>query len=178
MNEPQAIALFYLIPIALWLALLGILFRVWWSHTLEDGLAYLVFLRERKVLFVSLLAGLTILHVIVEVVNIGFVLGWFAGLSVLTFGLAASVIGSVLVFLFGWVLLRGAGPTSPRPAVLDGPEHLAYTVGLVDRAEAAQASRRESGLRSPGAQGTLAPNPGLLPPPYPVADERASGPLH
>ena len=177
MNETQAIALFYLIPIALWLALLGILFRVWWSHKLEDGLAYLVFLRERKVLFVSLLAGLTVLHVIVEVVNIGYVLGWFAGLSVLTFGLTASVVGSVLVFLFGWVLLRGAGPKTAHPTVLDGPEHLAYTLGLVDRAEAAKWSRQESGPRSTGSQGASAPSPEAAPPPCPIADERAPASL-
>ncbi len=175
MNEPEAIALFYLIPIALWLALLGVLFRVWWSHKLEDSLAYLVFLRERKVLFLSLLGALTVLHVTVEVVNIANVLGWLGGPAVIGFGLVATLLGSLIVFLFAWFLL-GAKPSNTKPMVFDGPEHLAYSLGIIDRAESGrtvpapvaapgeQARRSRPSTTSPhGVQGASPSGPGLPP---------------
>lgn len=141
MNEAQALAFFYVIPIALWLALLGVLVRVWWSRRLEDSLAYLVFLRERKVLFISLLVALTVLHIVVEFVNLLNGLGGIAGPAVLGFGLVATTVGAVIVFLFAWFLLRGAATGARHPVVLDVPEHIAYSLGVLDRAE------QESGQR-------------------------------
>ncbi len=135
MNTVQGLALFYAIPIALWLGLLAILFRVWWSHKLEDSLAYLVFLRERKVLFISLLAALTVLHVIVEFVNLVNGLGGLPDSFALGLGLVATIVGALIVFLFAWFLLRGAAGPHRSPVVLDLPEHLAYSLGVLDRAE-------------------------------------------
>jgi hypothetical protein len=131
----QNLALFYLIPIALWLALVVILFRIWWSQKLEDSLAYLVFLRERKVLFMSLFIGLAVLHVAEESLLMTNAFGWISERTTEIIGLAGSVVGAVIIFLFGWLLLRGAASKVGRPVVLDVPPHLAYTLGVLDRSE-------------------------------------------
>lgn len=135
MDSAQAFALFYVVPIALWFALLAVLFRVWWSHKLEDSLAFLVFLRERKVLFVSLLISLTVVHIGSLFVRLANGFGWVDDWVALGFGLIASVVGSLIVFLFAWFLLRVGSPGSRAPVVLDLPEHLAYSLGVLDRAE-------------------------------------------
>lgn len=135
MSPPDAFALFYIIPIALWLTLVVILFRVWWSRKLEDSLAYLVFLRRRKVLFVSLFASLAALHVAEESLLLANGLGWISTSMTLDVGLVGSVVGGVLIFSFGWLLLRGAASQVSRPIVVDVPAHLAYSLGVLDRSE-------------------------------------------
>jgi pilus assembly protein TadC len=144
MGSPDTLALFYVIPIALWLALVVILFRVWWSRKLEDSLAYLVFLRERKVLFVSLFASLAALHVAEESLQITNGFGWISDSMTLDIGLAGSVAGAVIIFLFGWLLLRGASIHVQRPIVLDVPPQLAYSLGVLDRSEQEQRDRTVS----------------------------------
>lgn len=135
MNVVQDLALFYVIPIALWIALLAILFRVWWSSKLEDSLAYLVYLRERKVLFVSLIGGLAVVHVINEFVKIANGFGWVGSYATAGVRIVASVAGSVIVFLFAWFLLWVGPARLPRPLVLDVPDHLTYSLGVLDRVE-------------------------------------------
>lgn len=135
MFSAQDLAFFYLAPIALWLALLAILVRVWWSGKLEDSLAYLVFLRERKLLFVSLLVALTLLHVGVELVNIVSTFESIGGTAMLAFGLGTTTVGALIVFLFAWLLLRRPPKGPRRSLVLDLPDHLAYSLGALDRAE-------------------------------------------
>jgi hypothetical protein len=134
-NEAQNLALFYLIPIALWVALLLIVFRVWWSRKLEDSLAYLVYLRERRVLFVSLIVGLAFLHMANEAVKIANGFGWIGDYATLGVGIVVSVAGTLIVFLFAWFLLWRGPSQVPRPIVLDVPENLAYSLGVLDRAE-------------------------------------------
>lgn len=134
-NEAQQLAVYYVIPIALWLTLLAILFRVWWSRKLEDSLAYLVFLRERKVLFVSLIALMAVIHLSNESIKIATGIGWIGGPVALEAGLTASVAGALTLFFFAWSLLRGAAKRVARPIVLDIPPHLAYSLGVLDRAE-------------------------------------------
>ena len=143
MVAAQYLALFYLIPIALWLALLAVLFRVWWSRKLEDSLAYLVFLRERKVLFISLLVGLTAVHLFAESVRLANGLGWLNDFATLGIGLVTSVVGALIVFLFAWFLLRGSSGRRTQPVVLDVPEHLIYSLGVLDRAESDRERRTE-----------------------------------
>jgi len=135
MDALQDLALFYIIPIALWLTLLLIVCWIWWTRKLADSLAYLVYLRERKVLFVSLIAGLACLRVAAGLVNLVSGFGWVSSFAVLITGVVASVTGGVIVFLFGWLLLW-RGPTRlPQPLVLDLPAHLTYSLGVLDRAE-------------------------------------------
>lgn len=135
MGLPNGFALFYLIPIALWLALVVILFRVWWSRKLEDSLAYLVFLRQRKVLFVSLFASLAVLHVAEESLQLSNGFGRISSSTTVGIGVVGSVAGAIIIFVFGWILLRGASSQVARPIVLDVPPHLAYSLGVLDRAE-------------------------------------------
>ncbi|HTT14631.1 MAG TPA: hypothetical protein VMG81_02475 [Thermoplasmata archaeon] len=131
----QDLALFYLIPIALWLTLLLIVCWIWWTKRLEDSLAYLVYLRERKVRFVSLIGALALTRIVAAVVNLASGIGWVSGLAVLVTGIVASVLGGILVFLFGWLLLWRGPAAVPHPLVLDVPEHLAYSLGVVDRTD-------------------------------------------
>ncbi len=135
MSPTQDLAFFYLVPIALWFALLAILVRVWWSGKLEDSLAYLVFLRERKLLFVSLLVALTVLHIGVEFVNFASTFNSIGGTAVLAFGIGATTVGALIVFLFAWLLLRRPPPGPRRSLVLDLPDNIAYSLGALDRAE-------------------------------------------
>jgi hypothetical protein len=137
-NEAQDLALFYFVPIALWAALILILFRVWWSRKLEDSLAYLVYLRERKVLFVSLIVGLACLHVVNESVKVANGFGWVSGYATLGVGLVASIAGAAILFLFAWFLVWRGPARLPDPVVLDLPENLAYSLGVLDRAEKAR----------------------------------------
>jgi hypothetical protein len=135
MNAAQDVALFYVIPIALWVGLLLILFRVWWMSTLEDSLAYLVYLRERKALFITLLVGLAAVHMTNESVKFANGFGWVGASATLAVGLAATFLGALILFLFAWFLLWRAPSEIRRPIVLDVPEHLAYSLGVLDRAE-------------------------------------------
>jgi len=137
-NEAEVLAFFYLIPVALWLTILAILLQVWWGGKLEDSLAYLVFLRERKVLFVSLIAGMAAVHLVNESVKILYGVGGISESTTLTVGLMASLAGAALVFLFAWFLLRGAQTKVARPIVLDVPPHMVYSLGVLDRAEQEQ----------------------------------------
>jgi hypothetical protein len=134
-NELQELALFNLIPIALWLTLLFLVCWIWWSKRLQDSLAYLVYLRERKVLFVSMLAGLAALRVVGAIVSLASGFGYVSSGQLLLTGLVGSVIGGVIVFLFGWLLLWRGPAHTPAPLVLDVPEHLTYSLGALDRAE-------------------------------------------
>jgi hypothetical protein len=142
MDALQDLALFYVVPIALWLTLLLIVCWVWWTRKLEDSLAYLVYLRERKVLFVSLIAGLACLRVAAALVNLMSGFGWVNGLGVLVTGVAASIIGALIVFLFGWLLLWRGPSRLPQPLVLDIPNHLTYSLGVLDRSETKGDRRR------------------------------------
>jgi hypothetical protein len=135
MNAAQDVALFYVIPIALWIGLLLILIRVWWTSTLEDSLAYLVYLRERKALFITLLVGLAAVHMANESVKFANGFGWIGDSMTLAVGLAATFLGALILFLFAWFLLWRAPSQVQRPIVLDVPEHLAYSLGVLDRAE-------------------------------------------
>jgi hypothetical protein len=135
MDGLQELALFYLIPVALWLTLLLIVCWIWWTRKLADSLAYLVYLRERKVLFVSLIAGLASLRVAAGLVNLVSGFGWVSAFAVLVTGVVASIAGAVIVFLFGWLLLWRGPSRLPRPLVLDLPDHLTYSLGVLDRAE-------------------------------------------
>jgi hypothetical protein len=135
-NGLQDLALFYLIPIALWLTVLLVVCWIWWTKRLEDSLAYLLYLRERKLLFVSLLAALASTRVAAALVNLASGFGLVSATAVLVTGIVASIVGGSIVFLFGWQLLW-RGPTSlPSPLVLDLPDHVTYSIGAVDRAEA------------------------------------------
>ena len=135
MNGLQSLTLFYLIPIVLWLCLLLIVCWIWWTKRLEDSLAYLVYLRERKVLFVSLLAALAALRVVTAVINIASGFGYVSAAALLEIGVVASIIGGVIVFAFAWLLLWRGPRQTPAPLVLDVPQHLAYSLGALDRAE-------------------------------------------
>ncbi len=135
MNGLQSLTLFYLIPIVLWLCLLLIVCWIWWTKRLEDSLAYLVYLRERKVLFVSLLAALAALRVVTAVINIASGFGYVSAAALLEIGVVASIIGGVIVFAFAWLLLWRGPRRTPAPLVLDVPQHLAYSLGALDRAE-------------------------------------------
>jgi Mn2+/Fe2+ NRAMP family transporter len=144
MTQPDSLALFYVIPIILWLVLVVILFRVWWSRKLEDSLAYLVFLRQRKVLFVTLFASLAALHVAEDSLQITNGFGWISDTMTVDIGVAGAVVGGIIIFLFGWLLLRGAATHVQRPIVLDVPAHLAYSLGVLDRSEQEQSERTVS----------------------------------
>jgi hypothetical protein len=135
MNGLQNLTLFYLIPIALWLTVLLIVCWIWWSKRLEDSLAYLVYLRQRKVLFVSMLAALAADRVVAGVINLASGFGYISATGVLEAGIVASIIGGVIVFLFGYLLLWRGPSRVPSPLVLDLPAHLAYSLGALDRAE-------------------------------------------
>ncbi len=135
MNGLQSLTLFYLIPIVLWLCLLLIVCWIWWTKRLEDSLAYLVYLRERKVLFVSLLAALAALRVVTAVLNIASGFGYVSAAALLESGVVASIIGGVIVFFFAWLLLWRGPRQTPAPLVLDVPQHLTYSLGALDRAE-------------------------------------------
>ncbi len=143
MDTAQYVALFYLVPIALLLALLAVLFRVWWSRKLEDSLAYLVFLRERKVLFISLLVGLATDHLVGQSARLANGFGWLSDYAMLGIGIVTSVVGALLVFLIAWLLLRGGADRRSQPVVLDVPEHLVYSLGVVDRAESLREKRSQ-----------------------------------
>jgi hypothetical protein len=135
MDALQDLALFYIVPIALWITLLLIVCWVWWSRKLEDSLAYLVYLRERKVQFVSLIAGLACLRVAAALINLASGFGWVDSAAVLVTGVVASILGAAIVFLFGWLLLWRGPSRLPQPLVLDLPPHLTYSLGALDRAE-------------------------------------------
>jgi hypothetical protein len=135
MGPLEDLTLFYLVPIALWLTLLVIVCWIWWAKKLEDSLAYLVYLRERKVQFVSLIVGLACLRVVAALVNLVSGFGWVSSFDVLVTGVAASIIGGTIVFLFGWLLLWRGPSRQTQPLVLDVPAHLAYSLGALDRAE-------------------------------------------
>ncbi len=145
MDGSQEVALLNIVATALWLAVLLILLKVWLTRRLEDSLAYLVYLRERKVLFVSLLGTLAALRVVTALLNVASGLGWsIRSSTVSTVGLGASLVGAVLVFLFAWLILW-KGPSRVRPSVvLDVPEHFSYSLGVVDRAESQREGREPS----------------------------------
>ncbi len=135
MNPSEALALVYFVPILFWFAVIGLLFRIWWSRRLEDSLAYLVFLRERKVLFVSLILGLAALHVTNSLVKMFNGFGWVSDYDALGIGMVVAVAGSVIVFLFGWTILRVPASGPDHPLTVDGPAHFLYAAGVVDRVE-------------------------------------------
>ena len=135
MDQAQALALFYVIPIALWVAVLVILLQVWLTRKLEDSLAYLVYLRERKVLFVSLLVALAGTRAISAVIKVANGFGWVDNNAALWAGIVTSVVGAAIVFVFAWFLLWKGPSRLPSPLVLDMPEQLAYSLGVLDRAE-------------------------------------------
>jgi hypothetical protein len=139
----QTLTLFYVIPIALWLALIGVLFRVWWTRRLEESLAYLVFLRQRRAFFTSLIVGLAALHVLYESVRISNGFGWISNVYMFEIGIGTSVAGGVLVFLFAWRLLWRGAPQRSLSTVLDLPEPLLYSLGVVDRTESGRDPRPE-----------------------------------
>jgi hypothetical protein len=143
MNAVQSLALFYIVPVALWLVVLLILLRVWLTGRLQDSLAYLVYLRERKTLFVSLLVALAGTRVVTAIFNIATGLGWMTSTpGVEAVGVLSAIVGAVLVLLFAWFLLwRGPSRTS-KAVVLDVPEELAYSLGVLDRAERARQGER------------------------------------
>lgn len=143
MDQTQLLTLFYIIPIALWVVVLLILLQVWLTRKLEDSLAYLVYLRERKVLFVSLLVGLAGTRAISAAVKVANGFGWVDNTVELWVGIIASIVGALIVFFFAWFLLWKGPSRLPRPLVLDVPEHLTYSLGVLDRAEKEQ-SRVES----------------------------------
>jgi hypothetical protein len=139
MDAVQNLALFYIIPVALWLVVLLILLRVWLTGRLQDSLAYLVYVRERKSLFISLLAALACTRAITAAFNIAVGLGWMAGsANVEAVGVLSAIAGSVIVLLFAWFLLLRGPSRVPKALVLDVPEHLMYSLGALDLAEQSQ----------------------------------------
>jgi hypothetical protein len=135
----QNLALFYIIPVALWLLVLLILLRVWLTGRLQDSLAYLVYVRERKSLFISLLVALAGTRAITAAFNIAAGLGWMAGsVNVEAVGVLSAIAGSVIVLLFAWFLLWRGPSRAPQALVLDVPEHLMYSLGALDLAEQSQ----------------------------------------
>lgn len=135
MDALQTLALFNLVPIALWLTLLLIVCWIWWTKRLQDSLAYLVYLRERKVLFVSMLGALAVLRVVGAVISLASGFGYVSSTELLLTGVVGSILGGVVVFLFGWLLLWRGPARTATPLVLDVPEHLTYSLGALDRAE-------------------------------------------
>ena len=135
MDQTQAITLFYVIPIALWVAVVVILLQVWLSRKLETSLAYLVYLRERKVLFISLLVALAGTRAASAVVRVANGFGWVGNGAELWTGIAMSILGAVIVLLFAWFLLWKGASRLPQPMVLDVPDSLTYSLGVLDRAE-------------------------------------------
>jgi hypothetical protein len=139
MDAVQNVALFYVVPVVLWIVVVLLLLRVWLTGRLQDSLAYLVYMRERKTLFISLLLALAGTRVLTAIFNIATGLGWMASSpNVEAVGVLGAVVGAVLVLLFAYFLLwRGPSQTSAT-VVLDVPEQMAYSLGVLDRAERSQ----------------------------------------
>jgi Na+/H+-translocating membrane pyrophosphatase len=98
-----------------------------------------VCLRECKVLFVSLMASMAIIHVVNESVKIMNGVGGISTSVTLEVCLGVSVAGAILIYLFASFMLKGATRRVSRPIVLDVPAHLAYSLGVLDRTEEARA---------------------------------------
>jgi ABC-type nickel/cobalt efflux system permease component RcnA len=135
-NAVQNLALFYVIPVALWLVVLLILLRVWLTGRLQDSLAYLVYLRERKALFISLLVALACTRAVTAAFNIAMGLGWVVGSTTAeAVAVLSAIVGAILVLLFAWFLLWRGPTRKSRTLVLDVPDHLMYSLGVLDEAE-------------------------------------------
>jgi hypothetical protein len=143
MDAAQNVALFYVVPVVLWIVVVLLLLRVWLTGRLQDSLAYLVYLRQRKTLFISLLLALAGTRVLTAIFNIATGLGWMASSpNVEAVGVLSAIVGAVLVLLFAYFLLwRGPSRTSAT-MVLDVPEQMAYSLGVLDRAERSQRGER------------------------------------
>ncbi len=134
-NGAQEVALFYAIPIAFWLTLLFILFRTWLSNRLEESLAYLVYVRERRFLFLFMIGGVAVTQIVNALNRLVSAFLGLGGPGVLGVSITAEAIGGLLVARIGWMLLVQAPQRVGRETVVDVPEPMAYALGVVDRAD-------------------------------------------
>jgi hypothetical protein len=134
-DPAQEVALFYALPIALWLSLLLILLRTWTAHRLEESLAYLIYIRERKLRFVLLFAGVALTQIVNATNRLLSIFLGLSGPGIVAVSITAEAAGGLLVALIGWNLLWQAPRQIGRETVLDVSEPMAYALGVVDRAE-------------------------------------------
>lgn len=111
--------------------------RLWRSGALRDGLAYIVYLNERRTRVVGLFLGMTVAYVLAGIVG---TLGSAGNIDpALTSSLSSVLffVGSSSLLLLLWWGLRPRPATSEEKAALvEGVEvHRVYALGVVDRAE-------------------------------------------